>query len=62
MLQTMLCCLVSSLVNSFQTHKTRNISTHFTVLFGLSGCVGLYFWRKGDQTSPEETLLGEIKL
>ena len=30
----------------------------FKVLFGLSGCVGLYFWRKGEQTSPEETLLG----
>jgi len=27
-------------------------------LFGLSGLIGVYFWRKGDQSSPEETLLG----
>ena len=29
-------------------------------LFGLSGLIGVYFWRKGDQTTPEETLLGEV--
>ena len=22
--------------------------------------IGVYFWRKGDQTTPEETLLGEL--
>ena len=28
-------------------------------LFGLSGLIGVYFWRKGNQTTPEETLLGK---
>ena len=33
-----------------------------SVLFGLSGLIGVYFWRKGDQTTPEETLLGNITI
>ena len=31
---------------------------NIVALFGLSGLIGVYFWRKGDQSSPEETLLG----
>ena len=34
-------------------------SSFIAALFGLSGLIGVYFWRKGDQTTPEETLLGE---
>ena len=37
----------------------RGNSFLFAALFGLSGLIGVYFWRKGDQTTPEETLLGE---
>ena len=38
----------------------RGNFSFIAALFGLSGLIGVYFWRKGDQTTPEETLLGEL--
>ena len=39
----------------------RGNFSFIAALFGLSGLIGVYFWRKGDQTTPEETLLGELE-
>ena len=47
------------LVGESTRSTTATIYSVLLVLFGLSGLIGVYFWRKGDQTTPEETLLGK---
>ena len=54
--------IVNRILNSILDQLKKNFAASFicmTALFGVSGLIGVYFWRKGNQTTPEETLLGK---
>ena len=54
--------IVNRILNYILDQLKKNFAASFicmTALFGVSGLIGVYFWRKGNQTTPEETLLGK---